>query len=72
MGDIDELTEAIRTALDPERFFNLLNESEEGRSFLKREGDSVTLTRAFLDREVEIAQHALEALEEIRRLVAES
>jgi len=72
MGDIDDALDAIRTALDPQRFFEQLSESERGRSFLSGETDSVTLTRSFLDREAEIAQQALAALEEIRRHLAGS
>ncbi|GMQ85765.1 MAG: hypothetical protein BMS9Abin07_1333 [Acidimicrobiia bacterium] len=70
MSSTDELLEAIRTALDPERFFEQLDESAAGRSFLAGESDSVTLTRSFLDGEAEIARHALEALEQIRRILA--
>ncbi len=70
MSNTDELLEPIRTALDPERFFEELGLSEEGRSFLGGECDTVTLTRSFLDGEAEIARRGLGALEEIRRVLA--
>jgi len=69
MGELDDLLERVRTALDPERFLNELGASVQGRPFLSGEIETVALTRSFLDSEADIARYALEALEEIRRRV---
>jgi hypothetical protein len=67
MSSTDQLLEAIRAALDPERFFEQLSQSEDGRAFLGGESDTVTLTRRFLEREAAVARQGLDALEEVRR-----
>lgn len=70
MSNTEQLLEATCTALDPERFLEQLNQSEDGRSFLIGDSDSVILTRGFLESEIAIAQRGLDALERIRRLLA--
>ena len=72
MSNIDHLLESIRTALDPERFFQQLQQSGQGKSFLNGDSDSVTLTRRFLDDEAAVARRGIDALEALSRTITES